>query len=134
MFFAVYQALLLLGKRKRHRQNLHFLANRNAFLCAHLVLSSVQSSTAKQCKCSDIPCIDAAAESSNSTEYECCLWDFPLRTVSTAVYEFQEMGFAFGRTTVNVPHFCITYPIAEDNVDKNNYFLVKLDLQGPDVW
>lgn len=96
-----------------------------------IVLSSVQSTAAKQCNCSDMACIQLTAETNVS---ECCLWDFPPNGVHDVAAEFQEMGYALGLTTWKAPHFCITYPIDDGKVNMKNYFLVKLDLQGPDVW
>ena len=95
------------------------------------MLSSVQWIAAEQCKCSDTVCIDIATEAANSTE--CCLWDFPPNGASNPGH-FQELGYATGSTTMKAPHFCITYPINDSAVDMKNYFLVKLDLTGPDVW
>lgn len=93
-------------------------------------MSIVQLSATEQCKCSDRKCIELAASTTNSSE--CCLWDFPLK--SAALTQYEAMGFAHGLATVTAPRFCVTYPISEYNATKNNYFLVKLDLAGPDVW
>lgn len=91
-----------------------------------VVLSAVRSTVAEQCGCTDVKMM-----TSNSSE--CCLWDFP--PSGDNPQEFHKLGYAFGFTTMNVPSFCITYPIAESNVDMKNYFIVKVDLQGgPDVW
>ena len=88
--------------------------------------------------CSDIQCISIAIETHNSSaaggDPECCLWDFPPNRAVGVANELQVLGYAFGRTTPNAPRFCITYPVPNSSVDLNNYFLVKLDLQGPDVW
>ena len=87
--------------------------------------------------CSDIQCISVAIENSSAAggDPECCLWDFPPDLDDDGVTsELQELGYAFGRTTPNAPRFCIAYPVPSNSVDLKNYFLVKLDLKGPDVW
>ena len=93
-------------------------------------MSGFQATSAEQCNCSDSTCVSYAAMTGNSTE--CCLWDFPPNGPSAT--EVEEMGYAVGWTTMEAPHFCITYPIPDRLVHKMNYFLVKLDLSGPAVW
>lgn len=95
-----------------------------------IVLSAVRSTVAEQCDCTDILCLEKMITSNSS---ECCLWDFP--PSGDNPQEVNKLGYAFGFTTMDAPSFCITYPIADSNVDMKNYFIVKVDLQGgPDVW
>jgi hypothetical protein len=95
---------------------------------------SVQTGSTEQCRCSDIRCISVAIDNSSAaTDPECCLWDFPPNLDDGVTSELQELGYAFGRTTSNAPRFCISYPVPSGSVDLKNYFIVKLDLQGPDL-
>ena len=83
-------------------------------------------------------CISRAIEMHNSTasgdHTECCLWDFPPNLAVGFTSEFQKMGYAFGRATHEAPSFCISYLVPETSLELQSYFLVKLDLKGPDVW
>lgn len=92
------------------------------------VLSAVRSTVAEQYGCTDVQYM---MKSSNSSE--CCLWDFPSRGDNPQ--GVHKLGYAVGFTSMESSSFCITYPIADSNVDMKNYFIVKVDLQGgPDVW
>jgi hypothetical protein len=105
-------------------------------LAASTVLGcSVQTGSTEQCRCSDIQCISVAIDNSSAaTDPECCLWDFPPDLDDGVTSELQALGYAFGRTTPDAPRFCISYPVPSGSVDLKNYFIVKLDLQGPDLW
>lgn len=101
-----------------------------------LMLAGVRwAAAAKQCMCSDMNCINSAIDNSSSVAEprECCLWDFPPNRAVGVTTDFELRGYAFGRTTVSAPRFCISYPVPDSSLHLKSYFLVKLDLQGPDV-
>jgi hypothetical protein len=80
-------------------------------------------------------CINSAIDNSSSVAEprECCLWDFPPNRAVGVTTDFELLGYAFGRTSVSAPRFCISYPVPDSSLHLKSYFLVKLDLQGPDV-